>query len=839
MIRLSKKYSNTATLTISNQPGITLNEGHDLSLFVAAYLLYRTFNDSNKHHKTWIDKNINKLLPLCKEYLGTLDKKFIYDLQPIKKNIILNIYFNICWDVRLQNQLQNLVDINKITFKCIDLTSNLVPEITETNRKICAKCNSELKRKNRYMPNAKGSIAIIYTNKRGPILTVHYMQQCTNTKCNALYYHGRYETSEGIYLESIENTYQMNTKSTFFDDNCISEVNSFNLDDGTRVQSYTEKYHARFSEEFEEIELTFAFLQQTLGNRKSFDAKLQNQRVLDGVCTRRLQTRIEQKLGKQIFISWDQITKYKQQQEKIILKPSDGSEKVLKKTWIDCRDMFNLMYDKYFEQLSKTTDKWLQYVPVKDGQILLKHFLLMGDGGQGLTHPICGYPMSLYQHELGSPTNETEKQFWKFLRCCASPQQGNDHSKSIVTCINHTKHLRSLSLPLTLINDFCKFINTKNRLVSIPATNKHEKVIEKLEKQIEKYNKNAKTFTDISNKILNITRKSPRNLDTTYANMNESQQYLQDEQILSDLEQIYRSNNLNPSLLSNLSNPQLSKLIESERNNINVWNQLDGCRKGYHVIDHQESDPLYTRTGGLQNWMSHDGFILYLGENVHRETPTEVLIGLGTVLTATDDHIEYSKRIMGVGYDMMCCLYGRLRTLIELAYLPPLIISLFISLLAYLFIDLFHIKTHKNPLCSLTGLFHPQGKKFKKQRIETGGNDSIVEQNWKVTNSLKFAKNLGQRRFSFMLYDFKERHNEKNWNKLVQKGYEFIPISDTTIIRDFTNLNSILPSTNDLLNKRQYQTLKIVQLKKSIKKKQKRKNVSAFAPTSKKRKLQT
>ncbi len=843
MIRLSK-IGNTATLTISNQPGITLNDGHPLSLFVASYLLYCTFNESNKETNTWLKKNIEKLIPLSKRYLGALDKNFIYDLKPIKKtNIILNIYYNICYDTCLQNQLQNLIDINEITFKSIDLTSNLVPQITETNRKICAKCNSKLKRKIEYKPNEKGSIGIIYTNKHGPQLTVHYLQHCTNDKCDAKYHHGRYETSEGIYIESIENTYQMNTKCTFFDNKNIDEVNSFNLDDGIGVPSFSDKYHARFREEFDDIELTLTLLDQKLGYRQSFSATLENQRVLDAVCTRRLQKRIEEDLGEQIFISWKQIQQYRHEQEKLILNPSDGSEKILKKGWIDSNDLFNLMFDKYFERLNKTTDKWIKYVPIKDGKILLKHFLLMGDGGQGLTHPVCGYPMTLYQHGLGSPTNETDKQCFKFLRCCCSPQKGNDNSKSQVTCIYHTKYLRSLGLPLRLINDYCKYINIQDRIVSMERNKNKENVIKKLEQQSEIYKKDILTFNAITTKILNIKRKSPRNLNRTYANMNESTQYLADEETLSDVEKLYRMNNVNPSVLSN---PQIADFIETERQNIDVWNDLDGCRKGYHVIDHGESDPLYTRTGGLQNWMAHDGFILYLGENVHRETPTEVLIGLGTLLTSTADYREYSNRIMGVGYDMMCCLYGRLRTLITLACLSPIIISLFISLLAYLFIDLFHIKTHKNPLCKVeTGLFHPKGKKFRKQRIETSANDSIIEQNWKVTNKLKYAKNLGQRRFSFMLYDFKKRHNETNWNKLLKEGYEFVPISETTIIRDFTKINTILPTTKDLLTKPEYLKLKCVQMKSNKRKNasttnpkgKKRKNASTTNPKAKKRKL--
>ncbi len=809
--------NNRANLTISTQKGITLNEGEPLSSFVAAYLLYCTFNESNKQQNTWLQKNIEKLIPLSKEYLGALDTKFIYDLKPIKKNNdLLNIYYNICNNTDLQTQLQNLLNLHQITFKSIDLTSNLVPHITETNRTTCTECNTKLRRNIQYKKDSKGSIGIIYTNKHGPKLTVHYIQHCNNKDCKTKYYHGRYETEEGIYIESIENTYQMNTKCTFLDDSIVRECTSFNYDDGIGIPSFCGKYQARFSEEFDDIELTLTLLDQKLGNRQSFSADLCRQRVLDGVCTRRLQKRIEEDLGEQIFISWEEIQQYKTKQEKIILHASDSSEKVIKKQWIECTDLFNLMYDKYFERLQKTPDKWLKYVPVKEGKILLKHFLLMGDGGQKLTHPICGYPMSLYQHELPTPTTAIEQECVRFLRCCEPPQKGNGPSKTIVTCIHHTKHLRSLGLRLTLINKYCKYINLKDRLLSIAETDKNEKVIQKFKKQIAKFSEDIQTFNKITAQILQPTRKSARNLNKTYANMNASQQYEQDAQTLSDIETLYKMNNVNPLLLSN---PQIAHFIDKERNNVNVWNDINGCRKGYHVIDHEESDPLFTRSGGLQNWMAHDGFILYLGENVHRETPTEVLIGLGTLLTSDSDHIEYSKRIMGVGYDMMCCLYGRLRTLIDLALLAPIIISLFISLLPYLFIDLFHIVTHKNPLCLITGLFHPKGDKFKGQRIETGGNDSIVEQNWKVTNKMKYAKNQGKRKFRFMLYDFKKRHNDKNWVQLEKKGYTFIPIDQTTTIRDFTKINTVLPTTDDLLHKKQYQSLKIVKLKSKKRKK--------------------
>ncbi len=155
--------------------------------------------------------------------------------------------------------------------------------------------STKLSRNIKYTNDHKGSIRIIYKNKQGPTLTVHYIQTCITKDCKTKYYHGRYD-----------------------------------------------KYHDRFSEEFENIELTVTLLNQKLGNRKSFSAELETDRVLEAVCTRRLQTRIEQDLGEAIFISWEQIQEYKTNQDKIICKQSDSSEKVLKKEWIDSTDLFNL-----------------------------------------------------------------------------------------------------------------------------------------------------------------------------------------------------------------------------------------------------------------------------------------------------------------------------------------------------------------------------------------------------------------------------------------------------------------------------------------------------------------
>ena len=219
---------------------------------------------------------------------------------------------------------------------------------------------------------------------------------------------------------------------------------------------------------------------------------------------------------------------------------------------------------------------------------------------------------------------------------------------------------------------------------------------------------------------------------------------------------------------------------------------------------------MYERTGGLQCWMTHDNFILSLTENKYRETPTEVIMGLICLLLSNKTFKAYTERICGIGYDMMCTLYGRIRTLINQNILTAEQKSLMIKLLKYLFVDKWHVLTHTNDLCQNEkgGLLHPFLPKFKNILFGTEKtNDQIVEQTWKIINKLTFAKNMRARKFKFLLYDFKKEHNKKNWKRLLKQGYTFIPIEEIQKIRDLSTLDLTLPSTEELIQNQLHQTL--------------------------------
>ncbi len=277
-------------------------------------------------------------------------------------------------------------------------------------------------------------------------------------------------------------------------------------------------------------------------------------------------------------------------------------------------------------------------------------------------------------------------------------------------------------------------------------------------------------------------------------------------------------------LFFNVTYTTVLDILEEERKNPDVWDKLNGCRKGRHVFEDKyqhknKAKPLHERTAGLLGYKSQNNFILYLEEELYRETPTGCIVATTTFLTSNAITIAYAERMTGWGWDMMCCLYPRMRTLITLSLLPPLQITLLITSLEYLYVDTFHVSTHVNKLCQkVGGLFHPYLDKFKgllyALKKKQKNNDSTCEQEWRDTNRIRFAKNLKRSNSAIFWYAYRKRHNERNMRKLRKQGYTFVPISQVSKARDLSIMkdSSHLPSTKDLLTLERYQNLKKPQL---------------------------
>ena len=240
-------------LSLSKPIHIHFEEGEYLSSYVAAMLLYNTFNDGHKEDQPWIRSNISKLIPICKEKLKFADNKIVYKMKHLKDDSNWNIFLNICCDQNLRTDLNNLLTVNEITANVVDFQSNLVQQVMETKRKNCVHCLHPLKRRFKYRKNKKGTIGVKYSNEIGPILSINYVHDCSNSKCDGVYYHNRYFVNNTLYLENIADCEQMNSKSTFFADDIIEECVSFNHD-GVSTALYVEKWNNRFEKRIDEIE---------------------------------------------------------------------------------------------------------------------------------------------------------------------------------------------------------------------------------------------------------------------------------------------------------------------------------------------------------------------------------------------------------------------------------------------------------------------------------------------------------------------------------------------------------------------------------------------------------
>ena len=259
----------------------------------------------------------------------------------------------------------------------------------------------------------------------------------------------------------------------------------------------------------------------------------------------------------------------------------------------------------------------------------------------------------------------------------------------------------------------------------------------------------------------------------------------------------------------------VAQIIEDELQKEDVWDSLNGCRRGKHakLEKDEEHTGQYETTGGIQAWMTQSNFIICLEEVIHYETPTEVLLSLINVL---QNNPEYAERVIAIGYDMACTLFGRAKTLIKDGLLSDVAASILIKILHILFVDKWHVRGHTNPMClkGKNGLFNPYLKKFKKvlfgKNVKT--NDQVVEQKWRTINKLRFCKNLSERRFKFTLLDYKMRHNKRNEERLMRAGYAFVDISKVSKTRDLEEFVREMPTMQQLLTDKKYQELSVPKL---------------------------
>ena len=225
------------------------------------------------------------------------------------------------------------------------------------------------------------------------------------------------------------------------------------------------------------------------------------------------------------------------------------------------------------------------------------------------------------------------------------------------------------------------------------------------------------------------------------------------------------------------------ELLSMELNSNKYLDKIKGCRKSKNI-----SGATMSRTKGLNGTFNTSGVMLALGEEIVRETPTAVILQIADVMTNNQASMDYANRIEGIGYDMMCRIYHHLDTLMEDDRLSDVQKHLWCSLMPRAFIDIWHIFTHTDDLCSTDGIFHPTLNKFKDILYFDGSidavikrvNDQIVEQFWSTMNSTYQLKSMNREHLLMFLLEKRQYYNNNKIAEIKEKGWTFVPIDCTT-----------------------------------------------------------
>lgn len=215
-----------------------------------------------------------------------------------------NMYRNIADNAKIREQLQQLLEINKALSICINLDTNLVRHIFESNRTNCADehCKGKLKRVFRSNETHKGSISVAYHSIGGPELAISYRKSCTG--CKSTYYHGYYETKNGDTileeLSQLSNFYQ-STECTFFDFNAFLEYREWRFNHGVSPEGYCDIYNMRHAHALSTLKSMLG--DRSVGRRVSSDLKLESNRFDEAWHLFELQMLTNDDLNEQFIIT--------------------------------------------------------------------------------------------------------------------------------------------------------------------------------------------------------------------------------------------------------------------------------------------------------------------------------------------------------------------------------------------------------------------------------------------------------------------------------------------------------------------------------------------------------
>ena len=164
------------------------------------------------------------------------------------------------------------------------------------------------------------------------------------------------------------------------------------------IDAYTKWFNAKFKQNINAISEHLMKMEQTLGKRRNYNAKLCKNRMSDAFYWYTTQYEIETVLNVTLDITASERANIIQRnQERIDIhrstqEQSTGEGQITQK--VNPHDLFKHFQDKYYKHLMQNDCELLTKVPInmQDNTAHPSHFVIVADGNAKEHRPLCGYP---------------------------------------------------------------------------------------------------------------------------------------------------------------------------------------------------------------------------------------------------------------------------------------------------------------------------------------------------------------------------------------------------------------------------------------------------------------
>lgn len=554
---------------------------YTLSQCISAYLLHSSISFTAYHKNLNLNKRSLLLHDIVSHQLNSNENFITIETKKIhKNNKILNLYQNMLQSKDVLNFISSICNFNISNF--LDLKNNIGEKIFAFNNSTCDACKSNLILCKHY-----GIIkCVAFDNLNGPIIGLTFLRHCPYCK-SKFCYNRKYDPAGNITIYDVTKFDFFGTRnSTYFHKDLLYEVCGWNIGNCVPIYRFSDIYNDRFHQKIKDVADLLKAKGDTLGHRKRYDAVLTYKILKEAFYLYWLLTILfKHNIGEKIIITYNEIAhvlnKKKEIREKFCKLKETKSKFQLSET-----DIFNLLYEKYYNLISNIHPQIIQVVPVTNYKIETRHFLIQGDGGRKPAQLLCRIPVKYFKR-FGDNNIECG-----IIKCPNNPFNGNKHYHSFYVCVNCALTLYDLGLHATEINKFIEWIElkeSKQRIITSMKKTNDASTLKELEMKLNHvnyfltvvYKKFESKFIDIATKIL----QSDQNTDFVLRRSERLKMKCNNNNNNNDLN--YNNNN---ELLDNFVESKYDEDDESDADNDNDCDDNNNdCDENDNVCDENDN----------------------------------------------------------------------------------------------------------------------------------------------------------------------------------------------------------------------------------------------------------